>query len=116
VISVLHGDGDGDVRSSPTHRRGAHAVEHRAEDADDDGVSYPTSAPRRPTPRPEHPLRLTADGYLTDGRRLFRVVSPLIPGAGRIEASLEDCLTLEVTAYAPEELHTMGLRTVRAAD
>ena len=77
-------------------------------------MTYPISAPRRPTPS-EQPLRLTADSYLTDGRRLFRVVSPLVPGAGRVEASLEDCLTLEVTSFAAGELHTMGLRIVRAA-
>ena len=114
MISVLHGGRDGDVRSFPTRRRVAYAVGGSAQNADDDGVSYPISAPRRPTPSP-HPLLLTADSYLTDERRLFRVVSPLVPGAGRVEASLEDCLTLEVTSYAPGQLYTMGLRTVRAA-
>jgi len=61
-----------------------------------------------------HPLLLRADSYLTDGRRLFRVVAPLIPDAGRALASLEDCRTLQVDAYTPGELYAMGLRTVRA--
>ena len=52
------------------------------------------------------------DRYLTDGRRLFRVVSQFSGDARRRFASLEDCLTLEVTAYSPGELETMRLRPV----
>jgi hypothetical protein len=51
--------------------------------------------------------------YLTDGRRLFRVVSPFIPGSEMPFASLEDCLTLKVRPYSPDELYAMGLRRVR---
>ncbi|MFI5038016.1 MAG: hypothetical protein ACHP93_06005 [Solirubrobacterales bacterium] len=56
---------------------------------------------------------LLLDSYLTDGRRLFRVVSQFTAGAEDAFASLEDCLTLEVQAYSPGELHRMRLRRVR---
>ena len=52
--------------------------------------------------------------YITDGRRLFRVVSQFVPEAGQVFASLEDCMTLEVRAYSPHELRGMGLGPVRA--
>ncbi len=54
------------------------------------------------------------DSYLTDGHRLFRVVSQFSADSRRRFASLEDCLTLEVTAYSPGELETMRLRPVNA--
>jgi len=50
--------------------------------------------------------------YLTDGRTLFRVVSRFTGGAGEMFASLEDCITLDVTAYSPEELYAMALQPV----
>lgn len=56
----------------------------------------------------------TTDSYLTDGHRLFRVVSQFSADSRRRFASLEDCLTLEVTAYSPGELETMRLRPVHA--
>jgi len=56
--------------------------------------------------------RFTPDSYVTDGQRLFRVVSAY--GEQRRFASLEDCLTLEVHAYAPGELGAMKLRSVNA--
>jgi hypothetical protein len=59
---------------------------------------------------------LLPDSYLTDGRRLFRVVSQLTSGAEHAFASLEDCLTLEVQAYSPGELHRMRLRRVRTVE
>ncbi len=52
--------------------------------------------------------------YLTDGRRLFRLVPQLPASSQRRFASLEDCLTLEVSAYSPRELERMRLRRVRA--
>ncbi len=52
--------------------------------------------------------------YVTDGRRLFRVVSQFVFAGDHLVASLEDCLTLDVRAYSPDELHAMGLRAVRA--
>jgi len=52
--------------------------------------------------------------YVTDGRRLFRVVSRL-PSRGRGGlAELEDCLTLRVACYTERELATMRLRAVTA--
>jgi hypothetical protein len=55
-------------------------------------------------------------GYLTDGRRLFRVVSRFAADAEHVFASLEDCVTLEVQAYAPGDLYEMRLRPVRIAE
>ena len=50
--------------------------------------------------------------YLTDGRDLFRVVSRLGAESGRMLASLEDCRTLDVCHYTPDELYRMQLRLV----
>ncbi len=58
---------------------------------------------------------LRGSRYLTDGRRLFRVVSQLNAGTGQVLTELEDCLTLQAQTYAPRELHAMRLRSVRAA-
>jgi hypothetical protein len=52
-------------------------------------------------------------GYVTDDRRLFRVVSQFAFAGDHVVASLEDCRTLEVRDYSPGELHAMGLRAVR---
>lgn len=52
--------------------------------------------------------------YLTDGHRLYRVVSPFLLEGGDPTAELEDCLTLEVRPYTAHELLVMGLfRVVR---
>lgn len=56
---------------------------------------------------------LRPGAYLTDGRRLLRVVSQLDPRARRLFAALEDCLTLEIKRYSGDELYGMGLRLVR---
>ncbi len=66
-----------------------------------------------PRPAPSEPLH--AGGYVTDGRRLFRVVSQFATVGDHVFASLEDCSTLEVQAYAPGELCAMGLRPIRSA-
>jgi hypothetical protein len=66
-----------------------------------------------PRPRRGPCALLIPDNYLTDGRRLFRVVSQFAAGAEHVFASLEDCLTLEVQAYAPGELDAMRLGPVR---
>ncbi len=52
--------------------------------------------------------------YLTDGRRLFRVVSQFTTTLAPY-AELEDCVTLAVDRYTPTELYVMGLRSVRRA-
>ncbi len=68
-----------------------------------------------PAPRPEpRPDRLLPDGYITDGRRLFRVVSRFAADQRPRVASLEDCLTLRVRTYSPGELAAMKLRPVRS--
>ena len=43
------------------------------------------------------PIAFTAGSYLTDGRRLFRVVTQF--GSDAPHAELEDCLTLDVDVY-----------------
>ena len=58
--------------------------------------------------------RLRCGTYLTDGRRLFRVVSQFAAVGEDSFASLEDCRTLDVQAYAPGELRAMKLRPIRA--
>ncbi len=70
--------------------------------------------PHRPRPAPSG--LLLSDGYLTDGRRLFRVVSQFSDSAAHVFASLEDRLTLEVQAYSPGELHGIRLRRVGSAE
>lgn len=57
---------------------------------------------------------LIPGNYLTNGDRLFRVVAQLT-SASRPFAELEDCLTLEVHRYSPDELYGMQLRPVRTA-
>jgi hypothetical protein len=62
------------------------------------------------------PAALPRSGsYVTDGRKLFRVVSQFAFAGDHLFASLEDCLTLEVQPYAPGELQKMGLRPVPTA-
>ena len=56
--------------------------------------------------------RPTPGSYLTDGKRLLRVVSKFEPDSSSMFASLEDCLTLEVRPYSPGELSAMALRPV----
>ena len=58
--------------------------------------------------------RLIPDSYVTDGKRLLRVVSRFEADAESTFASLEDCMTLEVRPYSPGELSAMMLQTVRA--
>lgn len=53
--------------------------------------------------------------YLTDDSRLYRVVSAFTHPPEESCAALEDCATLEVTSYSPDELWTMGLRLVGRA-
>jgi hypothetical protein len=56
---------------------------------------------------------LVPDRYLTDGRRLFRVISRFVNDES-VLIVIEDSLTLEALAYAAVELVAMGLRPVRA--
>jgi len=53
---------------------------------------------------------------VTDGHRLFRVISQFATVGEHVFASLEDCRTLEVQAYAPGELAAMRLRAVKLAE
>ena len=58
------------------------------------------------------PRDLVPDRYLTDGRRLFRVVSRFV-NDDSVLVVIEDSLTLDAAAYAVVELVAMGLRPVR---
>ena len=69
-------------------------------------------ATAQPGSRAREPL--AADHYLTDGRRLFRVVSQFTTTLCPF-AELEDCRTLKTRRYSPAELYGMALRPVRAA-
>lgn len=53
--------------------------------------------------------------YLTDGRRLFRVLSRFDDGRSLLVV-IEDCITLEDYACAALELEAAGFRRVRKAD
>jgi hypothetical protein len=75
------------------------------------GLRHRRPIARRPSAG--HPF--AAGNYLTDGRRLFRVLSQIAAGEPDSRARLEDCLTLEVGSYAARELYSMRLRIVRAA-
>jgi hypothetical protein len=55
------------------------------------------------------------DGYLTDGRRLFYVVSRLA-AAGEKLFAVEDCVTLDIHVYGRAEFDAMELRAVRPTD
>ena len=70
------------------------------------------------TTLPSEPAQLSCDfepnAYVTDGWRLFRVIS----GFDLIEepvALLEDCRTLATLTYSPDELWAMRLRLVKPA-
>lgn len=58
-------------------------------------------------------LDLEPSAYLTDGFRLFRVISGFSYPPENSRAALEDCATLEVSSYSADELWSMGLRLVR---
>jgi hypothetical protein len=51
--------------------------------------------------------------YLTDGRRLFRVVSGFTYPPQDSLAALEDCATLDISSHSADELWDMELRVVR---
>jgi hypothetical protein len=55
---------------------------------------------------------VVAGAYVTDGSRLFRVMSRLDPPSGVFGAVLEDCLTLDWRVYDSRELWHMALRPV----
>jgi hypothetical protein len=63
----------------------------------------------------QNPLRLDPEpsAYLTDGVRLFRVITGFSYPPETSRATLEDCATLGVSSYSPDELWGMGLRLVR---
>ena len=58
------------------------------------------------------PGALDPGRYLTDGRRLFRVVARFTMPPETVLVALEDCVTLSVTALLPRELEPLGLSAV----
>jgi hypothetical protein len=68
---------------------------------------------RSPRPLATGPASPREDGaYLTDGRRLFRVVWPLCSLKRPDMAILEDCKTLALTAFTADELCSLPLTPV----
>ena len=61
---------------------------------------------------PLDPNALDPGRYLTDGRRLFRVVARFTMPPDTVLVALEDCVTLSVTALLPRELEPLGLTAV----
>ena len=53
--------------------------------------------------------------YLTDRRRLYRVLEIVPAKFGKRAAILEDCRTLHATLFLPKELKRMRLRLVQRA-
>ena len=64
---------------------------------------------------PLDPNALDPGRYLTDGRRLFRVVARFTMPPDTVLVALEDCVTLSVTALLPRELEPLGLTAVPTA-
>ena len=60
-----------------------------------------------------HPFR--RGDYLTDRRRLYRVLEILPARGNRRAAILEDCHTLDATLLGPRELRRMRLQLVQPA-
>ncbi len=59
---------------------------------------------------------LCPGSYITDGVRLYRVVTNLIdPRTARQTAELEDCLTLDTLLYPTDSLARLPLELVRPA-
>ena len=58
------------------------------------------------------PSDLRPSVYLTDGRRLFRVVRAPTTAPYEGAAVLEDCRSLREVTFTPAELSTMPLRVV----
>jgi hypothetical protein len=76
------------------------------------GGTMPLTPLRSHSGRAARSEQLAPDNYITDGHRLFRVVSQFAADERHRFASLENCLTLEVQAYSPGELAAMKLRPV----
>jgi hypothetical protein len=53
-----------------------------------------------------------SSAYLTDGDRLFRVLTPLSWPPSETSAELEGCMTLAVERYSADDLLGMGLQLV----
>jgi hypothetical protein len=58
-------------------------------------------------------VEVEPSSYVTDGRRLFRVVSGFTYPPQDSLATLEDCFTLDVSSHSAKELWDMELRVVR---
>lgn len=71
-----------------------------------------TDQPTRRTRRAAGRRPADRRGYVTDGERLFRVVSPVDPELGIDDAVLEDCATLTWRVYSHVELWWLRLRAV----
>jgi hypothetical protein len=62
-----------------------------------------------------HPQSFHEGDYLTDQRRLYRVLQILPAKLNKRAAILEDCRTLDAKLFLPKELRRMRLQLVRRA-
>jgi hypothetical protein len=62
-----------------------------------------------------HPKSFQEGDYLTDQRRLYRVLQLVPAKFNRRGAILEDCRTLDTLMVEPKELRRMRLQLVRPA-
>jgi hypothetical protein len=62
-----------------------------------------------------HPQSFREGDYLTDRRRLYRVLQLVPAKFKRRGAILEDCRTLDTLLVSPKELRRMRLQLVRPA-
>jgi hypothetical protein len=67
------------------------------------------------THRRAQPVSLHEGDYLTDRRRLFRVLQIVPTTLTKQAAILEDCRTLDAILFRPGELARMQLEVVRQA-
>ena len=72
-----------------------------------DNTSSTTTTP----PSAREPFR--EGDYVTDRRRLFRVLQIVPARLNKRAAILEDCRTLEATLFRPKDLRRMRLQLVR---
>lgn len=70
--------------------------------------------PDEPAPFGPASHELEPGRYLTDERRLYRVISRFAVPGEIVLVVLEDCVTLEPIPFVPNELGELGMRAVAA--
>jgi hypothetical protein len=72
-------------------------------------------SPSPHAPAPMNPSIFHEGDYVTDRRRLYRVLQIVPAKLNRRAAILEDCRTLEAILFRPKELKRMRLQLVQRA-